>query len=828
MAPINIITSSGLCMIGKMPKTRNNHYVPQWYQEGFFETSRNNYSYLDLNPRQITLADGRVVTEKSKFVSPTSRAFCQRDLYSTFFGTSVNDEIERKLFGDIDTRGALAVRAFVSEDVSEWHRHFTTFFEYLDIQKIRTPKGLDWLSAQYPRLTQNDLMFEMQGIRMMHCTIWTEGVREIVSAQDADVKFIVSDHPVTIYNHAIPPVAKGNGYPKEPSIALKGSQTIFPLNRDFCLILTNLEYAQDHSVNPLEKRTFAGNYRNSMVRTDAFIRTRKLTREEVIRVNRVIKARAKRYIAAGKEEWLYPETLSIEAWADLRSVFLPPENGLWHFGGEMFVRFDSGEVRYQDAFGRTEKKREFLKKKPPPKPPRFRDLCGCGSGRSFGACCDRKPVALRPTWEERSIRERNLMLFNGISKILGIADDRDWVTVRREITDEKIREVYSLYDALWPRETNLLAMLPKPDGEARAIYTGVLHPSVISNCALGLSLYFDELLIEHPFIHPRTVNKKFSPLDYPKMYRQEFLKSVVLFMAIMPLVEQGLVTLFPDPCNFDFHLRDQMFEMAKFRSNGRKVDPKEEAGFTAMLKEEQKRGMLLLPREALRRKVLRVSPELNETAVGAILDSFDTLRERDPLAVLQEGSLDGGKGGGQLTPFKMAPNFEITMYLAQATGSCIVTDSVFRWRELMAAAGRGSQGVAPLRELQDSIECAEFAFPNYVQEIAVLAEHGVFRGYPDLMRKVFKYISTLSVRRSKPNVEASLNAGFRRTHALTVPAAQKSGAHLSQARVSCLWPAGGIQDNTVNRLLLMSSSEHHLASVPMALFIKRNEPDQQA
>ena len=61
-----------------------------------------------------------------------------------------------------------------------------------------------------------------------------------------------------------------------------------------------------------------------------------------------------------------------------------------------------------------------------------------------------------------------------------------------------------------------LAMLPKPDGEARAIYTGVLHPSVISNCALGLSLHFDELLIEHPFIHPRTVNKEFSPLEHPE------------------------------------------------------------------------------------------------------------------------------------------------------------------------------------------------------------------------------------------------------------------------------------------------------------------------
>ena len=94
------------------------------------------------------------------------------------------------------------------------------------------------------------------------------------------------------------------------------------------------------------------------------------------------------------------------------------------------------------------------------------------------------------------------------------------------------------------------------------------------------------------------------------------------------------------------------------------------------------------------------------------------------------------------------------------------------------------------------------------------------------MRKVFKYLSALSARGPKPNVEANLNAEFKRVQASTVPAAKKSGAQLSEARVSCLWPAGGIQDNTVNRLLLMSSSEHHLASVPMALFAKGNVPER--
>jgi hypothetical protein len=119
----------------------------------------------------------------------------------------------------------------------------------------------------------------------MHCTIWTEGVREIVSAEDADVKFIVSDHPVTIYKYAVPPGRQACTCPDDPTIASKPSQTIFPLTRNAWLVLTNIEYAQDPSTSPPEKRTFARNLRQSMVQTDAFIRTRKLSTEDVARIN---------------------------------------------------------------------------------------------------------------------------------------------------------------------------------------------------------------------------------------------------------------------------------------------------------------------------------------------------------------------------------------------------------------------------------------------------------------------------------------------------------------------------------------------------------------
>jgi len=405
--------------------------------------------------------------------------------------------------------------------VREWHQHFQTFFEYLDIQKIRTPKGLDWLKAQYPKLSQNELMYEMQGIRMMHCTIWVGGVREIVSAEDSEVKFITSDHPVAIYNHAVAPADKLAAYPLEPGIALRASQTIFPLNRNFCLILSNLEYAENPRTSPLEKRTFARNYRQTMTRIDAFIRSRKLTAEQVTQVNFVIKARARRFIGGGRKEWLYPEKTVTQPWTDLQKTFLPPRNELFHFGGEMFAKYESGDVYYQDQFGRTEKPRDFLLKKAPDKPLRAGDVCGCGSGNSFKACCQSKPEVLRPSWNERSIRERNIMLQNGIEKVLRLDGKKDWIQIRRDLKDEQIKEIYFLYEALWPLETDLLALLPKPDGAARAVYTGSIHPLSIVEFAMAAPLYFGELIVAHPFIHSGVMAKEYRPTEHPNHFRQE-------------------------------------------------------------------------------------------------------------------------------------------------------------------------------------------------------------------------------------------------------------------------------------------------------------------
>jgi len=733
----------------------------------------------------------------------------------------VNDEIEKRLFGAIDTDGAPAIKAFIGDDVSAWHRHFQELFRFIDVQKLRTPKGLDWLKTRYPRLSQNELMMEMQGIQAMHCTIWSESVREVVSAADSDIKFIISDHPVTIYNYAAPPEDDICRYPHDPSISLKSSQTIYPLDRNHCLILTNLEYAKNRDVSPLEKRTFARNFRTSMVRTDAFSRTRRFSRDEVRQINRIIKARARRFVAAGREEWLDPEASDSMPWANLRSALSPPKDALRHFGGEMYARFDDGHVHYQDAFGRTEKETDFLRKPVRAVEPAADEPCGCGSDVAFAACCYPLPVQLRPSWTERGIRERNLMLHRGIVDILGLNDGQDWLSVRRDLSDEKIRDIHVLYQALWPLETDILQLLPKPDGRPRAVYTGVLHPAAIVEFALGTALYFGEVIIEHPFLHAANMRPEFSPIDNPRSYHQDSIKTIFLFLTLMPLVAAGYINLVPDPTVFDQHLHKQMLHMARARSVGMETSLENEPRSERLMEQDFRRNLMSLPAAGLKSQLRKSSPELDDAGLDEMVEGIRLLRESDPLAAVQDGLFDGGKKSGQMNMVKMAPNFEMALYLAQATGSSIVTDSPHRWREIMMAVARQGGGQpSALPELARAIAALPFGFANEVEDFGLESTTSTFAEYPSLLGQVFDYLVQMGVRGRKPNWERHIASRFTKVHTAAQKRLEKGILPFSSGNLHAVFPDGGIRDNTVNRLLLMSSSEHHLPSVPMAFLIE--------
>ena len=250
----------------------------------------------------------------------------------------------------------------------------------------------------------------------------------------------------------------------------------------------------------------------------------------------------------------------------------------------------------------------------------------------------------------------------------------------------------------------------------------------------------------------------------------------MFFLNVMPLVDLGLINLIPDPCDFDFHLREQMMSMAQARSASTRFDPKSDPRLHKQMEEDSRRSMMLMPPDAMRRQLRKLMSHLDEAQVEAAMRYTERTKEEDPLAVLQEGSLEGGKDGGQMNMFKLAPNFEMTMYLAQATGACIVTDSPFRWNEVERAIRRRFKAATPgLATLVSDIERSKFAFPQNVTDVVDAALNKTGAGYPDLFRDLFKYLSKLEERGTKPNREAQMVGRFAKAHSAAQGALQKVG-----------------------------------------------------
>lgn len=120
-----------------MSITRRNHYVPKWYQKRFLLPTHTKLCCLDLWPDTKKLPNGSTVTMNNLHWWTPRQCFYEYDLYTTSFFGFVNDEVERYLFGTIDTEGSAAIRAFIDNDIAELHKLFNKFFEYLDAQKIR-------------------------------------------------------------------------------------------------------------------------------------------------------------------------------------------------------------------------------------------------------------------------------------------------------------------------------------------------------------------------------------------------------------------------------------------------------------------------------------------------------------------------------------------------------------------------------------------------------------------------------------------------------------------------------------------------------------------
>jgi Protein of unknown function (DUF4238) len=336
-------------------QARVHHYVPQWYQRRFLHPGQSKFYYLDLHPETITR--GKVKYERNALLrwGPPS-CFCMRDLYTLKLGNWSTDDFEKRFFGAIDNHGKDAVELF--SDYSgvrkglDLHKAFQVLPLYMDAQRFRTPRGLDFLLATIDVGDHNLMLLAMQKLYRFHTTMWMEGIWEFVRARQSSTKFICTDEPVSFFNRKGFP--SEFPYPKDVGVAQVGTRTLFPLSMDCCLIITHLQLCRNPWINPTTERENARAYQNTLKN---FLDTqfgRELEEQEVLRVNYILKRRATRYIAAAEEAWLYPERhVSVKEWAKLdEDWFLLPNLYKIPFHAEIIVGYKDGSVWGMDEYGR--------------------------------------------------------------------------------------------------------------------------------------------------------------------------------------------------------------------------------------------------------------------------------------------------------------------------------------------------------------------------------------------------------------------------------------------------------------------------------------------
>ena len=612
-------------------------------------------------------------------------------------------------------------------------------------------------------------------------------------------------------------------YPDDPPIALIGTQTVFALDANNALILTNLEYAKDPTgVDLLIPRQNARYRGGTLARTGAMIRTRSLSRDEVVSINSLLKTTAQQYLAAYNEAWLFPEKAASVAWEDIGRVLLPPSDSLWNFGGEVFIGYKDGTTQYRDAFGRTESAHEFLTKKPGPTEPEPNDPCGCGSGRRYRKCCRNVAKGDRPPWDAHSIRYRNRVFCNAVVDILGLNRGTTWEDVRRKLNEEQVKRIHEVLEMLWPTDTDIANLLPRPDRRVfRAVYMGFIDPRTIAESVIGSLVYFDEIFLLNPFPNPRYMSPEYSPTESPTKHKSQLLKNVRVLFALQPFIDAGIVHLVPDPMEFSPDFRRELFAMAEERTVKWSLKEDETKLGLALGIDDFQRGVSRLPEDQLRSLIRQSQPDIDPKLLESVVEQMKANLVDDPLALLQP--VEDGTQGGDLQVFR-SMNLELALFVAHLTGAAIYTDHHAHWRQLheqtSAAAGGQRLGWAGFAS-----KMASLAFPIELND-AIVADLRA-TGKLCRMRRFFRRCWNAALTPGDAvghRLAQELAIRLGKASARSEPEWDRCGTAAEPSlqlrrRIELSAPSTGFDLNSVHRLLVTSSRTTYVASIPMALLL---------
>ncbi len=181
-----------------------------------------------------------------------------------------------------------------------------------------------------------------------------------------------------------------------------------------------------------------------------------------------------------------------------------------------------------------------------------------------------------------------------------------------------------------------------------------------------------------PVLASRNLRSEYSPINSPAQHKQQFLKNIMFWLMLQPLILAGKVLVFPDPGDLNPEFQYAMRAMAAERTAKWRLDPQQLEEFSWMLRDDLERSLLQLPDRALLPLIRAAAPNREEDHYLGVLAQMRRKGEDDPLALLQSW-----KTRSALTDFHGSlRELEVALFMAQISNAVIVTDVGALWEHL--------------------------------------------------------------------------------------------------------------------------------------------------
>ena len=289
------------------------------------------------------------------------------------------------------------------------------------------------------------------------------------------------------------------------------------------------------------------------------------------------------------------------------------------------------------------------------------------------------------------------------------------------------------------------------------------------------------------------------------------LKDILFLLNIEPFVLSGKVNLIPDPCNFDTDLHRQMLNLARQRSGVDIISKRDKEISFNLNQEDHLRSIMTLPDHLKDQQIKNLFQGISNENLIKIKLALKSEAEINPLVLLQDFDFDNSS---QLSIINMTPNYEMSLFIAQATGAVIVTDSESRWKELQYAQNQ-EQGKVTYPWEQLSTVFSKVKLYTQLDDIYDNYTNSKFVTIRKVLREIDLILQEMSDNSNEiTNLKHELINCFAKINHVS----DSNAVHF--AKIQTMMPKGGFVDKNVQRLLIKSSCEHYRFFVTAVLYIE--------